>query len=74
MAKKQLTMEDINAITLDFYFRSPDAILAGLYGACDDPAMIAWIFEECKNRNINVVEILEKDIRDHKRRWGVRAR
>lgn len=72
--RKPITIAELNTIMVDYYFRDPRAILAGLYGADGDPEQITYIFEECRKRNIDVGKIIENDIKEHEKRWGKSAR
>jgi hypothetical protein len=67
-----LSLEDLNKLTADYYYRNPDCILAALACAAehDDKEMWDGILAECKSRNIDVEKLISDDIARHERLWG----
>lgn len=67
-----IDFSDITKITLDYFYRNPDSILAGLTAAAmnDDRETCRDILEECRKRNIDIAKLLHDDLVRHKTLWG----
>ena len=67
-----ISLDEMNKITLDFYYRNSDSILAMLQVAAewDDKEMFDDVIAECKKRNIDVGKLIRDDIARHEALWG----
>lgn len=66
-------MDDITALTMKYYFVSPDAIIAALSCAAemDDVKQFKWIVAECKKRNIDLKKIIKDEMARREKMWGL---
>lgn len=67
-----LTYDELQKLTMDVFFKSPGAIMAGLTGALEagDEETARNICRACQERGIDLPKLIFDDIERHERLWS----